>query len=360
MRRAALISALLLVFAASLTGRFGLLAAPPDTLPPKGAWCGNPGPSSANTAWPGTFTAVAELMQQDCNQPGCVHKNPDLGYCTSSGSIQYSWPQKAMVTEYTPCLPLVKPLNGSGDGCTYHFTGGDLYYLYSNQPMVHGQPPSRQKSCCKISGFPMLSPNFPLYVEQYSEACAGTGFGPTNVRMYAQDMVYLSTPGDPPGFYGYYPQVTQPPGGGSSSWATPYGFGGATPGAFSQISYQKFIVDPKLPTFKVPDLCQDAPECTMVAPGTSPKVVDISGVLQCMAPVTASGCALCHTSQSGTKFQGQLPCCPNQWWNGSACVPAEPGELSPLVSQCLAGLTGSSAAGNAAAGARVGLLPSHP
>lgn len=345
MRKAALTLALLLTTAACLSSGLGQAAPSP---PSKGSWCGT-APSQANTAWPGTFTAVGELMQQDCGQPGCVNKHPDLGYCTSSASIQYNWPQKAMITEYEPCMPLVTPLNGSKEPCSYHFIGGDVYYKYQNQPMVHGQPPSSAKNCCKISGFSMLSPSFPSYVEQYSQACSSTGFGPRVTHMYAQDMVYLTTPGDPPGFYGYYPQVTQPPGAGPGSWATPYGFGGATPGAFSQISYQKFIVNPKLPDFQIPELCQNAPECTMMVPGSTPKVVNISAFLQCLAPVTASGCALCHTAQNEPAFQGQLPCCPNQIWNGTSCVPAKPGEMPPLASQCIAALPAVS-----------GLIPSHP
>lgn len=353
MRKAALIFALLLTFASCLATSLGRAAS--IAPPPKGAWCGT-SPSQANMTWPGTFTAAAELMQQDCNQPGCVNKHPDLGYCTSAGSIQYSWPQHAMVTEYKPCMPLVKPLNGSAEPCTYHFIGGDVYYTYVNQPMVHGQPPSPVKSCCKISNFPMLSPNFPSYVAQYSQACATAGFGPRTTYMYAQAMVYLTTPGDPPGFYGYYPNVTQPPGAGPGTWATPYGFGGATPGAFSQISYQKFIVNPNLPGFKVPDLCENAPECTLVAPASPPKVVTLSDFLQCLAPVTAGGCALCHTTQSGGTFQGQLPCCPGQWWNGQSCVGAKPGALPPMASQCVNALTAVATP----EGAPVGLIPSHP
>ena len=362
MRKAALIFALLLTTAACLISSLGQAASP---LPPKGAWCSTTINSQASSAWPGTFTAASELMQQDCSQPGCVNKHPDLGYCTSAGSIQYSWPQHAMVTEYEPCMPLVKPLNGSKEACSYHFVGGDVYYLYQNQPMVHGVPPTTAKSCCKISGFPMLSPSFPFYVEQYSQACSGAGFGPRVTHMYAQEMVYLATPGDPPGFYGYYPNVTQPPGAGPGSWATPYGFGGATPGAFSQISYQKFVVDPKLPNFQIPQLCQNAPECTIVVPPNNPspaKVVTISDFLQCLAPVTASGCSLCHTTQSGGTFQGQLPCCPNQIWNGTSCVPAEPGEMPPLANQCITALPAVSTQGAHvdASASGIGMMTSHP
>ena len=361
MRKAASIFALLLTLTACLTSSLGRAA--PITPPAKGSWCGTSSSFQTSAAWPKVFTAVAELMQQDCNQPGCVNKHPDLGYCTSAGSIQYNWPQNAMVTEYEPCMPLVKPENGSAEPCSYHFISGDVYYEYQNQPMVHGQPPSSEKSCCKISSFPMLSPSFPFYVEQYSQACKDAGFGPRITHMYAQEMVYLATPGDPPGFYGYYPEVTQPPGAGPGTWATPYGFGGATPGAFSQISYQKFIVNPKLPNFQVPKLCENAPECTMVAPASPPKVVNISDFLQCLAPVTASGCALCHTTQSGGTFQGQLPCCPNQVWNGTSCVPAQPGEMPPLASQCIAALPAVATPGGASAvtsASGIGLISSHP
>ena len=57
MRKAASIFALLLTVTACLTSSLGQ-AASTVAPAPKGAWCGT-APSQADTAWPGTFTAVA-------------------------------------------------------------------------------------------------------------------------------------------------------------------------------------------------------------------------------------------------------------------------------------------------------------
>lgn len=376
------LAAACVLIAAGLT----VAAGPADNAPPADAadkplWCTPGAGSSAQIAWPPTFTAAGTLDQQDCGQPGCTSRDTDLGFCRAVGGIEYDWTQRGMVTEYEPCLPLIKPDGGSGEPCSYHFLGGDLYYIYRYQEMIVGEPKTPGPSCCVIEDFPTLSPSFPLYVQQYAEACqtADPSFGPQNARMYAQTMVWLPTPGDPPGFYGYYPQVTQPGTSADTPWATPYGFGGETPGAFSQISYRRFEVQPgSLPTFKVPDVCQEAPPCTMINPASfispppSPppaKVITVGEFLNCLEPVTSGGCALCHTTQTATAFPGQLPCCPGQVWDPDSekCVHATPGENPPALMPCLEQLTAggaqgaeeSAAAAPAAGAAAVRLLAAH-
>lgn len=352
--------------------------APPPPPPPPPVWCDALTVSKAQTSWPDVFVASGELFQQNCGQPGCVNVADGLGYCTAAGSIQYDWTAKAMLTEYMPCLPLVTPVGGSPQVCTYHFIGGDLYYVYQNQPMIVGQPPTSSPQCCKISDFPMLSPSFPLFTEQYNQKCEGTK--PEMVRMYGQKMRWLHTPGNPPGFYGYYPEVTQPPGAGADSWATPYGFGGGTPGGFTQISYQHFAPNPtEMPSFDIPSLCENAPECTMPNLALSPPpsycpghtdfievalepVITISTFLRCLAPVRAGGCALCHTTtETGPTFQGEMPCCPNQvWTEEKGCVEAPPGCSPPLLYSCLRAATAKTeTASTAPAGTAPSPVASH-
>lgn len=297
---------------------------------------------------PNQFTAEGFLTQQNVGQPGCVapasatskgNINPSLNTCTAKGLLAYDWTNRAMYTEYTPCLPLLTPGNGSPETCSYTFLGGDIYYVYENQAIAAG-PITGEPQCCVIDDFPMLSPSLPSYVMSYNQNC-NTG-PPTPIQSHAQTVQLMATPGNPAGFYGYFCDGCENAAGGATCYQSangpagvdghvmPYGFGGMTPNDYSQMAFT--VIEAKVRTIARPSVCgENPPPCMLncVAKEGVSKCGSqtLSEFLGCLSQPQTGGCALCHTTESAQPYPETYPTCPNQ--PQDACPLIHPAGESP-------------------------------
>ena len=303
-----------LVVVGVLAAAFGL-AAP---LPAQGQ---APNCTLLSIDLPDQFTARGWLVQQNAGQPGCVGStstrdgniNASLNTCTARGLLAYDWPARAMFTEYTPCLPLLTPPGGGADTCSFTFLDNNVYYVYEDQPMADG-PITGEPQCCVIENFSMLNPTLPSALKTYNQAC---GVKPDLIRMRAQAIETLATPGRPAGFYGFFPGSANCPSdrgpGGIDGHAKTAGFGGKTPGAYSQMSFDVF--DAEVESIAIPSVCGDNPpacklNCVNDAGQSLCGEMTLSEFFSCIEQPLNGGCSICHNLE--TPDPSQFTVCPNQ------------------------------------------------
>lgn len=269
---------------------------------------------------PEQFTAKGWLVQQNDGQAGCVgatstragNINTSLNTCTARGLLAYDWPSRAMYTEYTPCLPLLTPPGGGADSCSYTFFNDNVYYVYENQPMADG-PITGEAQCCVIENFSMLNTALPSALKAYNQQC---GVESDLIHMHAQAIETFATPGRPAGFYGLFPGTSctgdgRP--GGLDGHAKTAGFGGKTPGAYSQMSFDTFAaeVDP----IAIPAVCGDnPPACKLNCVNDNGQSrcgeMTLSEFFSCIEQPQNGGCSICHTLEAPDPSQFTI--CPNQ------------------------------------------------
>ena len=288
-------------------------------------------PKSKEINLPDQFTATGYLIQQNNNQGGCNAQSidGDLNNCTVDGMIKYDFRNGKMYTEYTPCLPLLTPFNGSDETCSYTFlnrtndTGnalGDIYYVYTNQRMTAESTPD-EPQCCVIKNFSMLSPSFPSFLHEYSQGCP-TGNIRSNINE-AQEITLLSTPGDPGGFYGYYSGTDKLAPSKIHGHFKPWGFGGKTPTTYSQMVFRHY--EAGQPNIKTPSQCKiSAPDCMAAcAPDPNDPTKNICGeetlselLMDLTFPHGTGGCNICHTplTKAPTPFSIANSEDPEGWW----------------------------------------------
>lgn len=268
----------------------------------------DPQSGGASIDLPPQMTAAGVTYQSGTNgAPWETECNLSLDTCFATSGIQYDWTNRVMYTHYDPCLPLLTTESGSAEACQYYFTGGNVYYVFQNQPLINGTS-AYETQCCVIEGFSMLSPNFPSYVQQYTAGgrCGNQVPVAGKFHMHAQAVTWNPTPGE--GFYGFYPDVIKSTG--DSSWVTPNGFGGTTPtGAFTQITFSQITPGLPQPVPGLPSICQgEVDQCTTEVNG---KTVPLTDLFFLLSQPQVAGCALCHTMQDGDTYAGDFPCCPD-------------------------------------------------